>query len=381
MAGYALLSNSAVRQLASLVLKENVVQEIMVLPYRSADFRYTDDMNASKVTVNRPKLITGGRQVGASTNGGFFNNNVGTAENALTDIDLTYVFDKTIKIAQVQDDMSGATALRGQLMNVPKAIARFVNTTYFACLLAAAMQVGITATSAEGVVSYAPNPASATVVGANTTAGVIAGVQSAAGNLENGDEDNGFDIFPLEESIIYGSGDFINLLTAPGSGVFVGNFIGQQMLASGSFDAFDATWTPDSIRGYVGEYKGMLVYRTGSLFKVTTGSLGKLTLADSSISAAASTALDNLLAIVVCGLAVGGGFTPGNIKVVDARGGQGWEIQPLARCGFGIFSAKGIQTIWKQAGFTSTDFVTYTGAGSVATQTVKPVVYMPENRA
>ena len=379
MPGYGILNNAAVRDLASLVLKENIVQEILVLPYRSADFRYTEDMNARSVTVNRPKLITGGRTIGDTTNGGFFNSSVASAESELYDINLTQVFDKPIKIAQVQDDLSGGTALRGSLMNVPKSIARFVNCTYFASLVVANMQNAIKATSQAGTITYSTDADYATVATADTTAGVIAALQKATGVFESGDAEHGYDLFPLEESVVYGSGEFLNYLRGQ-SNFIVNNVIGQQMIGSGSFDAFDATWTPDSIRGYAGEIYGMLLYRTGSLFKATAGYIGKLTLSNNTKAATSATALDNLLAIVVCGLAVGGGMTPGDIKVVDARGGQGWEIQPLARCGFEVFSAKGVHTIWKTAGYTATDFVTYTGSASVATQTVKPVIYQPENR-
>ena len=379
MPGYGILNNAAVRDLASLVLRENIVQEILVLPYRSADFRYTEDMNARSVTVNRPKLITGGRTIGDTTNGGFFNSSVASAESELYDINLTQVFDKPIKIAQVQDDLSGGTALRGSLMNVPKSIARFVNCTYFASLVVANMQNAIKATSQAGTITYSTDADYATVATADTTAGVIAALQKATGVFESGDADHGYDLFPLEESVVYGSGEFLNYLRGQ-SNFIVNNVIGQQMIGSGSFDAFDATWTPDSIRGYAGEIYGMLLYRTGSLFKATAGYIGKLTLSNNTKAATSATALDNLLAIVVCGLAVGGGMTPGDIKVVDARGGQGWEIQPLARCGFEVFSAKGVHTIWKTAGYTATDFVTYTGSASVATQTVKPVIYQPENR-
>lgn len=379
MAGYALLNNAAVRDLASLILKENIVQNIMVIPYRSADFRYTEDMNARSVTVNRPKLVGGGRTIGDTTNGGFFNSIQAGAESDLYEIALTQVFDKTIKIAQVQDDMSGKTALRGQLMNVPRAIARFVNATYFATLLANNINKAVVATSLEGVVSYAVSGEYATEITANTTAGAMAGLASAISSLNNGDVDNGYDIFPLEESTIYCSGDMMTYLAGQ-TNFIVNNPIGQQMISSGSFSAFESEYTPDSINGYTGEYMGMLIYRVGALFKITAGYMGKIKLSDGSKTAVPATALDDLLAIVVCGLAVGGGMTPGDIKVVDARGGQGWEIQPLARCGFEVFSAKGVHTIWKNGGLNETDFVTYTGAGAVATQTVAPGIYQPDNR-
>jgi hypothetical protein len=125
----------------------------------------------------------------------------------------------------------------------------------------------------------------------------------------------------------------------------------------------------------------MLWYKVGSLFTTTVGYLGLQTLADSTVAATESDALDNLLGFIVCGKAVGGGMTPGDIKVVDARGGQGWEIQPNARFGFNVFSAKGVQLITNSTGLTASDFKVYTGALTVATNTKKTVLLLPGNRS
>lgn len=380
MAGYVLLNNGAVRQLASKVLFENVVQNIMVVPGRSADFRYIDDIGAKMVTVNRVKLAGESRQLGQATNGAYFNAATGASESQLFDIPLDNVFDTPIKVARVQDDMSGGLALKGMLMNVPKSIARAVNCTYFGTLIAANLNAAISATSANDTVTYATSSSYVTKIAADTTAGVIAGTQAAMANLGAGDVSNGFDIFPLEESTIYGTPDYLNYLRGQANFI-VNNPIGQTMIASGSFSAFGAEVTPNSINGFQGEVYGMLLYHVGALFGITEGYIGLETLADGALEAITATALSNLLAIVVCGRAVGGGMTPGNVQVVDARGGQGWEIQPLARFGFSVFSPKGVQLITKAAGLNETHFKPYTGAAAVATQAKKTVIYQPGNRA
>lgn len=379
-AGYSILSNAAVRNLASLVLKENVVQKIMVIPNKSADMKYITDFRARTVTVARPKTAGKARRIGESTNGGFFDSSTGSAENDVYDINLDLVFTTPIKIAKVQDDMSGGIALKGQLEQLPKDIGKAVNCSYFAKLIAGNLNKGIVATSATSVVSYSFSSDYVSAMTAATSAAALAALESAIENLGNGDTDNGFDAFPVENSILYVTPAYAKYLRGL-STTFVSNYIAQQMVAAGTFNAFDTEYKLDTFTGYMGEQLGLITYNTYSLFKATAGYLGKETLADGSKAGTASTALDHLMAIAVCGLAVGGGINIGNIEVVDARGGQGWEIQPDARWGFDLFSAKGVQLIVDNTGLTATDFVTYTGSGSTATQTVKPVILMPGNRS
>ena len=380
MAGLSLLNSGAVRELASTVLFENIVQSIMVVPGRSADFRYVTDINAKTVSVNRVKETGKARELGNGTNGGYFDSTTGASESEIFEIPLTYVFNTPIKVSQVQDDMSGGQALKGSLMNVPKSIARAINCTYFATLILNNLNTAITATSADSVVTYAISTDYVTKAAGATAANYATAVYTAMSNLENGDSTKGFDIFPTEESVLYGNSTLNNGLFG-NNNLIVNNPIGQTMMASGAFSAFDAEYTPNSISGYCGEFRGMLWYKVGSLFTTTVGYLGLQTLADSTVAATESDALDNLLGFIVCGKAVGGGMTPGDIKVVDARGGQGWEIQPNARFGFNVFSAKGVQLITNSTGLTASDFKVYTGALTVATNTKKTVLLLPGNRS
>ena len=47
-------------------------------------------------------------------------------------------------------------------------------------------------------------------------------------------------------------------------GIFANSNIGQEMVSSGSFTAFDTSYRPDMITGYMGELNGALVYNVGS---------------------------------------------------------------------------------------------------------------------
>ena len=112
--------------------------------------------------------------------------------------------------------------------------------------------------------------------------------------------------------------------------------------------------------------------------------MGSLTVADGTIAAAAAYtgSLAHLAGILVCGDAVGGGLDlRSEVKVVDAMGGQGWEVQPLARCGWTLFSAKGVQLIADSTGLTYGKFVTGTAASGTPTVVTKTAILPPLNRA
>jgi hypothetical protein len=381
MGAFSIMNSTAVKSLASQYVRENLIQDLLVIPGKSADFQYVTDMMAKTVSVFRTKEAGKARGLGETTNGGFLDSATTTTTSEYYDIDLDLVFTQPIIVPKVQDDLTGGLALKGALSNLPKTIKRAINCSYFAKLIQANLNSAITATSANSVVSYAFSTNYVSAAAANTTAGVSAALDTAIENLGKGDVSNGYDAFPVEESCLYGTPTFYKYLRGM-SGFIVNNPIGQQLISSGTFNAFDTEYRPNTFTGYMGEILGMIAYNTFSLFNTTVGYLAQLTIADGTKTAIASTtALDNLLAIVVCGKAVAGGMNPGSIEVVDARGGQGWEIQPLARWGFKVFSSVGVQLVVNASGLTASNFVTYTGADSTATQTKSLTVLLPGNRA
>lgn len=384
MAGYATLDNVAVKQIASNIIRENLVQDVIVIPNKAADFRYAEDLDGENITVQRTKMGTqSGRVIEEGlTNGGFINAKKNEIQSDLATIPLTIVYDAVTDVPQNALNLNGSgRLLESILKNTTKAISRHINLGYLSCVLADAINAGIKATSSGDTVTYAFDAKQVTACADDTAAGAMTAFYAAAANLGAGDIDNGFDIFPTSDTEVIVRPSFQYKLMN-NAGLFAGNFIGQQMIASGSFDAFDVSYTPNLIRGYVGELNGALVYSAGNLFDLVEGWLGQKTLADGSLAAITSGSLANLEAIYVCGLGVAGGVDRrSEVKVVDLQGGQGVQVQPLVRCGFKTFSPRAVQIITNKTGLTATNFVTYTGAGSVATQTKKLSVYAPGNRS
>lgn len=384
MAGYATLDNVAVKQIASNIIRENLVQDVIVIPNKAADFRYAEDLDGENITVQRTKMGTqSGRVIEEGlTNGGFINAKKNEIQSDLATIPLTIVYDAATDVPQNALNLNGSgRLLESILKNTTKAISRHINLGYLSCVLADAINAGIKATSSSGTVTYAFDAKQVTACADDTAAGAMTAFYAAAANLGAGDIDNGFDIFPTSDTEVIVRPSFQYKLMN-NAGLFAGNFIGQQMIASGSFDAFDVSYTPNLIRGYVGELNGALVYSAGNLFDLVEGWLGQKTLDGGSLAAITSGSLANLEAIYVCGLGVAGGVDRrSEVKVVDLQGGQGVQVQPLVRCGFKTFSPRAVQIITNKTGLTATNFVTYTGAGNVATQTKKLSVYAPGNRS
>lgn len=378
--GFSILSNVAVKELASAVVRENIVQDILVLPGKSCDFRYVSDLNAKSIDIQRTKMYTDGRVIGAAKNGDFFDDSYGALQSQIYTLDLTTVASRPVKIAKVADDMNGRSLMESVLRNIPKQISRVVNCDFFSTMLVSALNAGITATGNEAQVTYGLDEGIITKAAEDTSAGSYAAFSAAYANLGEGDLDNGYDVFEASNSVIYARPKWLQLVRNT-VGIFAGNTIAQEMVSSGSFTAFDSTYVPQAIRGYMGELNGVLVFQLGNLLEQTEGWLGKEKLDDGTQAAVAAGSLKHVQAILVCGDAVCGAMDlASEVKVIDAYGGQGYEVQPYARCGFATFSPKGVQVITDSTGITPSDFKEATSAASVITWTKKLSKYAPLNR-
>ena len=383
MAGYAILDNVAVKEIASNKIRENLVQGIIVVPNKAANFEYVEDYDGNSVTVQRTKMGTNQGRIMADgvKNGGYLNANKNTIQSDLTVIPLNFTYDAVTDVPQNALNMNGSGRLLDSiLLNATKDIQRFVNLAYLATVITANLNAAISATSSSGSITYAISDKYVTKATSTDAQGAMDAFYKAAANLEAGDIDNGYDIFPTTDTeIIVRSSYRYSLMN--NAGVFTGNFLAQQMVASGSFTAFDTEYTPNLITGYVGELNGALVYSAGNLFDQVEGWLGQTTIANGTQEALTKGALANVEAVYVCGMGIGGGVDRrSEVKVVDLQGGQGVQVQPLVRCGFAAFSPKAIQIITNTTGITASNFVTYTGSASVATQTKKLAPYLPGNR-
>lgn len=379
--GYSSLNSVAIKELASNIMFENIVQDILIVPGKGADFKYCQDLNAGKVSIQRTKMVDDGRVLGASINGGFMDSAYGSLESQIFDIDLNIVATRPIVVPATAEIMNGnGMLLKSVLANIPKQIARVVNLSYLATCVTAIVNKGITATGSVSVVTYAQDSDYITKASADTAAGAMAAFSSALSNLGSGDTANGFDTFEGRNSQLFAKPSYLNLLRN-NVGILASSNLGQEMISSGSFNAFDTAYTPSNVNGLYGEIYGVLVYSVGDLFNTSAGWLGLRTIG-STIAATSSTALAHINALLVCGDAIGGGIDlRSEVKVIDAKGGQGWEVQPNGRCGWKIFSEKGVQLITDSTGITSSDFKVATSADGVITWTKNTEFYAPLNRA
>lgn len=381
--GFSILNSVAIKEVAAQRYKENIAQEFLVVPGKGADFAYVSDMNLGYVDIQRLKTFErGGRIAGEATNGGFWDATEGSLESQIYRLSLDIVENQVIPVPRLADSMNGKKLFEQAVDNVHKRAAKTANCAYLATTIKTALNAAISATSDGGVVTYDISADIVTKEGAAATATTAKEAFDAAiGNLAKGDTANGFDVFEISNSQAFGTYSYFTRLKN-NVGMFAPNEIAQQLIASGSFDAFDTTFTPSMVKGYLGVIGGVIVYQIGALFtEVATNWLGLMTLADKTRAALAGTELANLQAIIVNGDAVAGGLELFDMEVVPATKGIGWLIQPETRVGFEVFSPKGVQLITNSTGLTASDFVVFTGAGAVATKTKELALYLYKNRA
>ncbi len=375
--GYSVVNGAALIELASLRLRDTLVQGVLPIEGRGFDPRWLTDYNGASVDIALPKITgKGGRMIGATVNGGFMNSNYASLDSTVTSLPLSFVYDEPKIIAQNVINQTSPELLTKEIDNMVKAADRMINTAYVSTLLANVLNKGIKATSSGGTVSYTKDTNYITSITADTAAGALDALFAAGANLDAGDSANGFDYFDKQARQLFVKSAYKAKLMG-NSGVFVGNYLGQQMLANGAL-------SPEAQvamkRGYVGEVDGAACTLADSVFGFAKEWLRKTTISDNT-STEIGNSFSHIAGLLVAGEGVVGAIDRrSEVKVVDARGGQGYELQPLVRCGFALFSDKAVQLIEDKTGITATDFITATGSGNVATVTVKTSVLPLANR-
>lgn len=372
--GYTLLNSVAVAELCSSILRENIVQGILPIPGKGFDGRWSADYEANSISIQNTALGSQvGRKLGASTNGGYINSSKAVLNSRVKDLPLDNVYDAVTEVPQTALRANGGHLLRSVLENVPKAIDRFVNTVYFATCIAAGLST-ITSPSAA-TVQFGDNYHKPS---ADTSAGYLSAFLDAGAKLGKGDKS--VDIYGFDKNhtqLFITDEAQVKLLN--GGSLIVGNTVGQIMTAAGGFSDIDGfVKVPDINTGYAGMFNGAVVTTVGSLFELAEGYLGKKTIANGELTALSSGALSHLAGIYVAGEGIAGAIDlTTEVKVIDLHGGQGYEVQPCARCGFVAFTPKAIQIVGDFTGLTVGDFAT-AASGSV---TAIVDVYPDGNRA
>lgn len=327
------VNSSATQVLASKKVKENIFVDL--LHRNGYGVNQVEETNVSTVRMLKVSQVGGdARQLGASTNGGFFNNSTADIPSVPEyDLNLLYVYDKMFDLPEVQQDMVPVNVFEQSMKNIGGRVATEINASTIAHQLAVKYNGAKTATKWDG---YA-------VVLASTPKYYEA-VQEASAMLDDGDIDNGIQSFPFEEREIIMRPTFRSKLMSA-SGILVGGSnYAQSMIAKGGV-------SPDAKKEfgnmYVGEIDLIPCYIAPSAIWARAGEW-----------VGSATAFNGTQAIVCAGSATDRGIsTQDYIKIIDSPNGAGKRLQPLTRWGVNVCYPKGIVPILANGTAVSGDLV------------------------
>lgn len=340
MAGYTILDSVALKNIASPMVFEKFVQDILHVNGKGVDERYVLGSGLGAQSIAIPKVDLGAgdfRQLGATVNGGQFNGlDTVISSSDYIYVPLNYVYDRTETLARVMNDKAGYDLLAAKTENIRRKITRGINALTFAVQIARALNDS----AAADAPLYVEETASGTMYDSYIDANSLLG---------DGDEAIGADYFPTEMRQAFFRSAALGQMKKDKSVILDSN-LGQQMLATGVLNPFksDEGSKVEIRNGYSGEIDGVPVYTVSPiLLKLAARycQINSVTLAD--------TAFDNIDALVCSAVGTLRGFTSmAEIEVVPAQQGQGWVLQPLVHGGCVCISGKSVRLIVKN-GFTN----------------------------
>ena len=317
------LDGQALRRYTSKNIKENIFQEILALPEKGVTEKYSEDVNASEIRIIRQTVPNmKARRMGAGVNGGYFNSNAAIMpQSAEYGLKILYMIDDSIDIPTVMDEMVELDVAEATTKAVGGLVARNVNASTIAHEIQAVVNQNV-----------AHSGTTNTVV--ESAAGKVKeALLEANGKLDDGDEENGVDIFPID-----GRQGFLRASTRvellKDGQIFVGGSnYAQEMLARGVISP--NTYKQDKLQ-YIGEIDGVPFCVVSKIVWKEAEKWCQL----------ASGKLDPVKAMIVAGMGVGRALAFNNsVKIIDSPDGQGKRCQYKYRWGIEVFEHKAISLV------------------------------------
>lgn len=363
MAGYGVLNGVALRELASSMVFEKWIQDILHINGKGVDESYIsgDVVNAQSIAIPKVQLGGGGfRTLGATVNGGQFNSEdpiISTSDYIY--VPLLYVYDHTEILSRIMNDKAGYDLLAKKMENLRHKITRGINALTFAVQIAKTLNDSYDSTAADGDPTY---------ISQSTTMKAYDAYITANAKLDEGDETIECDFFPREMRQAFARPSFLAKLKKEAGTNFVMNSnYGQEMLATGVLNPFENTASSKiNLRnGYAGDIDGTSIYTVSPLLLSLAASY-----CQSNSKALAKTAFDEIDGMICCGIGTLRGFnSTKDIEVVPAQQGQGWVIQPLIHGGCMCISGNSVRLI-----------VTSTFTNPVTSAETKITILPPESQ-
>ena len=336
------VNNTATQVLAAKQVKENIFVDL--IHKNGYGVNQVEETNASTVRMLKASPIDdSARELGASKNGGFFNNDGASIPKVIEyDLNLLYVYDKVMDLPEVQQDMCPINIFDQTTKNIGGRVATEINGSTIAHQLGAVFNNAKTATKWDGL---------AVVLGSSPK--YYEAVQDASTILDDGDMENGIQAFPFAEREIIMRPQFRSKLMSA-TGVLVGGSnYAQSMIAKGAV-------SPDASKEwgnmYVGEIDLIPCYIAPKAIWSRAGEW-----------AGNVTAFDKVQAMVCSASATDRGIsTQDYIKIVDSPDGAGKRLQPKTRWGINVCYPKGIVPILANGTTVPSGDITVSAPGSRA---------------
>lgn len=305
----------------------NIGQNIVENDGEGVTQRIAKDAKGGRINVIRVLPSTQkARVLGADYNGGNFPTTYGQPQTVQYGLDVITVIDEPVALRNATKDMIPVDLLAATTRNLGLLYARNVNAITVAGKIAKSL------TAAQLVeVGSTSDAWRAAIIGANA-------------KLDEGDADNGVDMFPTEDRILVIKPSVRPYLLSA-SGVLIGgsNFA-QDILAKGTLDVGSKR---DQRNGYIGVVDGLPAYILSTpVWNLAEEYLG-LPLGE----------LADVYGYISSGMANARGIAlEDTIKIVDAPMAAGVLIQPDCRIGFEAFYIKGNVFLVKSGYAVPTEF-------------------------
>ena len=315
------VNNTATQVLAAKQVKENIFLDL--IHKNGYGLTQVEETNASTVRMLKaPPIDASARELGAGSNGGFFNNGGASVQDVTEyDLNLLYVYDKVMDLPEVQQDMCPINIFDQTTKNIAGRVATEINASTIAHQLKAVFNKGKADAKWDG---------KAVVLG--STPKYYEAIQDASTLLDDGDIANGIQAFPFAEREIIMRPQFRSKLMSASGVLQGGSNYAQSMIAKGAVSP-DATKEWGNM--YVGEIDLIPCYIAPAAIWARAGEW-----------AGDIKAFDSVQAMVTAASATDRGIsTQDYIKIVDSPDGAGKRLQPKTRWGINVCYAKGIVPI------------------------------------
>lgn len=314
--GVPVLDSFATARKLAPVIMHNVVQRLQLKDGIGITNKFSQDVYTDEIRIIRQVALTqNARTLGESTDGDHFSGQtIEQPVSAHYGMRIRHIYNTPIDIPQSMMDMIPLDLLNSTSAVLDQAIAKNVNASTLAEMLATELNYNYHATT--------PVVDRLVVFTSGTTNAVDALVDLGA-ILDAGDTTNGVDIYDKMGRSLQMRPTFNKELKQAGNAVYdVGNWKGQDMLRVG---AIDPTTVPNHhADGYLGEIDQAQCYITsGAIWTLAEGYLG-LTAGD----------LDEVLGLLSAYEGTGRALAFTNsVVVIPSPLGQGVRLQPLYRWG------------------------------------------------